>query len=181
MPVQENIVLLGYGVNPLIVSIGLIGGQPATSAAAPKENIVILGYGQGPLIPTIGLVGAPASAPSGVVPKENIVILGYGQGPLIATIGLVGGEPAPTPPPSGGQAFGGGPFWREYGYDSAYDAIRNQTSTAIPESPPFVAKPIDHHFIQKRAFGAVEMRAFWEAELRERSEEEIMIILSLLE
>jgi len=164
-PPKENIVILGYGLGPLIVTIGLVGGSPATSAAVPKENIVILGYGRGPLIPTIGLVGGPAVTPP--IP--------------------------PTPPAGGPPQFGGGPFWREYGYDSAYDAIRNQTSTqAIPTSvesnvPPFTPKPIDYHFIQKRAFGSVaaDMRAFWEAELRDRrsaaDEEELMIILSLLE
>jgi hypothetical protein len=165
-PPKENIVILGYGIGPLIVTIGLVGGSPATSAAVPKENIVILGYGRGPLIPTIGLVGGPAVTPP--IP--------------------------PTPPAGGPPQFGGGPFWREYGYDSAYDAIRDQTSTtagparAESEAPPFIPKAIDYHFIQSRAFGSVanEMRAFWETELADQrrvadEEEELMIVLSLLE
>jgi len=102
----------------------------------------------------------------------------------------------PTPPVGGPPQFGGGPFWREYGYDSAYDAIRNQTSTQAGPArsepaapPPFQPKPIDYHFIQNRAFGSVaaDMRAFWEAELGDQrraldeEEEEIILILSMLD
>jgi len=102
----------------------------------------------------------------------------------------------PTPPVGGPPQFGGGPFWREYGYDSAYDAIRNQTSTEAGPArsepaapPPFQPKPIDYHFIQNRAFGSVaaDMRAFWEAELGDQrraldeEEEEIILILSMLD
>lgn len=104
-------------------------------------------------------------------------------------LNLGGAPPAPAP------QFGGGPFWRQYGYDSAYDAIREQTlSTTGPariefdEPPPFVAKPIDYHFIKDRAFGSVagDMRAFWEAELRDRrnadedEEAEVMLLFSIL-
>lgn len=34
--------------------------------------------------------------------------------------------PTPTPPAVAATRFGGGPFWRKYGYDSAYDDIREQ-------------------------------------------------------
>jgi hypothetical protein len=108
---------------------------------------------------------------------------------LAALLLNLGAGTQPQAPP---QIFGGGPFWKEYGYDSAYDEIREQTlSTTGParcevETPPFVCKPIDYCFIQDRAFGSVahDMRAFWQGEIAERrnsDEEELMIFLLLSE
>lgn len=112
---------------------------------------------------------------------------------MTVTSAPIGSAAPPPAPPAVGAAFGGGPFWRKYGYDSAYDAIREQTLSTTgparsepPAPPPFVAKPIDWHFIENRAFGSVaaDMRAFWEAERRDRleaDEDEIMTILLLME
>ena len=116
---------------------------------------------------------------------------------MLAAILLNLGAQTPAPP-AVGPAFGGGPFWREYGYDSAYDAIRDQsTSTALASAPPFEFAPVaqavrrgyapavDYESIEARAFGSVaaDMRALWEVELKRQKDqdEEIMIMLSLLE
>jgi predicted Zn-dependent peptidase len=41
--------------------------------------------------------------------------------------------PPPPPPTPAVQAFGGGPFWRRYGYDEAYDDIREAAEEEVEE------------------------------------------------
>ena len=60
----------------------------------------------------------------------------------------VNGTEAPVPPPAAAPArfFGGGPFWRRYGYGSAYDAIRRAALDCDDEEespPPDIEEIID--------------------------------------
>ena len=106
----------------------------------------------------------------------------------------------PEPPAEGPPRFGGGPFWRKYGYDSAYDAIRNQetseTSTARPgldvprvEHEPFTTEPKRGYRTTNQSVSLSvvgEMRKLWKEELTRQAQEEdeelkdIMDIIQLL-
>lgn len=62
---------------------------------------------------------------------------------LAALLLNLGSGPPPPSPPSR-QGFGGGPFWSRYGYDRSYDAIREQTTSAIEPiaEPQTVVRPL---------------------------------------
>ena len=66
----------------------------------------------------------------------------------------------PTPAPAAAQRFGGGPFWSKYGYDSAYDDIReaaeeDETVEAIRDAlQPNELRAVDD--VVNAAAGAME-------------------------
>ena len=107
-------------------------------------------------------------------------------------LNLTSGQ-APSPPV--GQTFGGGPFWRKYGYDSAYDDIRDQTtSAALPstddqESDAVVRRPdiklpprTDYRLVRSRVSEEVARdMGRLRKEFEEQKEDELLMIFSLLE
>lgn len=64
---------------------------------------------------------------------------------LAALLLNLGQAPAPPAPVVAPARFGGGPFWRRYGYDKSYDEIRESTTSALPElvrDVPVLVAPI---------------------------------------
>ena len=108
---------------------------------------------------------------------------------MLAALLLNLGAPKSTPPVR--KNFGGGPFWRRYGYDRSYDAIRSSTSSAVePIAEPvalvrqvtaYRSEPINYRVLETRVAESVakDMRRLRE-EVQEEQEDEFMTILLLL-
>jgi hypothetical protein len=98
---------------------------------------------------------------------------------MLAALLLNLGTPADIAAPKG---FGGGPFYRKYGYDSAYDDIREQTTSAIPalEIPQVHVAALDYNFPKLRepvaTDAAIDLTL---AKLEADSEDELMMIFLL--
>lgn len=107
---------------------------------------------------------------------------------MLAALLLNLGSPPPSKPPAR-RGFGGGPFWKRYGYDKSYDAVRTQTSEALPplETPVAYAAPrlqpprIDYRLINTRVAEEVakDMQALREKVTEENEDELIRIFLLL--
>lgn len=106
---------------------------------------------------------------------------------MLAALLLNLGSAPPSKPPAR-RGFGGGPFWRQYGYDKSYDAIRTQTSEALPpiETPVVVPRSfqpprIDYRLINSRVAEEVakDMQALREKVTEENEDELIRIFLLL--
>ena len=94
----------------------------------------------------------------------------YGAGPRPQAVSA-----APT--------FGGGPFYRKYGYDSAYDEIREQTTSAIPalEIPQVHIAALDYQFPALRKPVATDAAIDLTLKrLEDDQEDELMIVFALL-
>jgi hypothetical protein len=91
------------------------------------------------------------------------------------------------PPPAQVRGFGGGPFWRRYGYDRSYDAIRETSSTVYeperhsvrPERPRSTTVPVGFSYREINARVAEEVAKDMQR-LREKVAEEDELIIFLL-
>lgn len=111
---------------------------------------------------------------------------------MLAALLLNLGSAPPSKPPAR-RGFGGGPFWRQYGYDKSY----TQTSTALPATPAPVlsaesfapinkgfggaAAAINYRLINTRVAEEVakDMQALREKVTEENEDELIRIFLLL--